>query len=100
MRRRCVGVALGCALALAAVLAALPGGAAAAPARSTAASPTTTSVTFTKNPAVVSDTVTLRANVFVAGSTIPATGTVTFFLNGLPLASNVALSGGQASYSW
>lgn len=91
---------LGLALAAATVLAVLPGGASAASAQRAVASPTTTSITSSKNPAVAGDTVTVRANVFVANSTIPATGTVTFFLNGLPLASGVAISGGQATYAW
>ncbi len=54
---------------------------------------------FSKNPITAGETVTLRALVFVASSTIPATGTVTFLLNGLPLASGVALSGGLATHS-
>ena len=86
------------ALVVAVGAALLPGGATAAPVRS-AASPTTTTVLLSKNPIVVGELVTLRANVFVANSTIPASGTVTFLLNGLPLATGVAISGGVASYS-
>ncbi len=71
--------------------------AAAGQTRAAALSPTTTTVTTTKASAVYGDSVTFRANVFVANSTIPASGAVTFAVDGVTLAAGVAISGGVAA---
>ena len=75
----------------------IAGNAAAGPTASAVASPTTTTVTSSRNPSVRGESLTLTATVRKSGTTVPATGLVTFSMDGATIVPGVPLLAGVAT---